>query len=291
MGFEPTADIQSAIQQAKVLYIVGADPAGDDPVLEEAIAHADFVIVQELFPTKTTALANVILPAQTLFEREGSYTSGERRVQRFYPAVPPRGETRADFSITSQLGAKAGIDLEGTSAALVMKQIGENVPAFKGITYQALSQVVEQYPIIARDDLYYGGTSYENKQGIGVQLAGLKEGDEIAIPQVDSPQHPELSKGSLLAVPINRLYDQGQLITKSEVLQNLLPKPYVVLNTEDAESLNISEGSNVSLSLLTDGQPVNVKVDASVPAGVVLVPRSMGIPIEKPTAVTLSPAE
>jgi NADH-quinone oxidoreductase subunit G len=115
-------------------------------------------------------LADVVLPAQAYIERDGSYTSGERRVQRFYPAVPPRGEARADYAITAAVAAQAGVDLEGTSTALVMERIASSLAAFSGITYQGLAEVHAQEPIIGRADLYYGGTSYMNSQGLGMHL-------------------------------------------------------------------------------------------------------------------------
>ena len=64
--------------------------------------------VQELFLTETARLAEVVLPAQAFSEREGSYTNGERRVQRFYPGVPPGPQVRADFTITAQIGPAPG---------------------------------------------------------------------------------------------------------------------------------------------------------------------------------------
>ena len=60
---------------------------GDDPSLTDVVRDAGFVVVQDLFLTETAKLADVVLPAQPFTEREGTYTSGERRVQRFYPAV------------------------------------------------------------------------------------------------------------------------------------------------------------------------------------------------------------
>ena len=91
IGFRPTTDLAKSFQ-GKTIYIAAADPAGDDPDLAEALRGAKFVVVQELFLTETAKFAHAVLPAQAYTEREGSFTSGERRVQRFYPAVPPRGE-------------------------------------------------------------------------------------------------------------------------------------------------------------------------------------------------------
>jgi len=88
MGFRPLPDLKAALQAAKALYVVAADVAGDNPLLPEA---TDFLVVQDLFLTATAKLADVVLPVQAFTEREGTYTSGERRVQRYYPAVPAGG--------------------------------------------------------------------------------------------------------------------------------------------------------------------------------------------------------
>jgi len=176
LGFHPADDLAKALK-GKVVYVVAADPAGDDPALAATLKEAKFVIAQELFLTKTAKLADVVLPAQAYTERDGSFTSGDRRAQRFYPAVPARGQTKADFAITAEIGKELGIELEGRSASLVMDKIAAQVPAFAGISYGKLAEVSEQWPLVGRGDLYYGGAAYENKQGLGVQLA-QKEGSQ-----------------------------------------------------------------------------------------------------------------
>jgi NADH-quinone oxidoreductase subunit G len=177
-GFKSVTDPSTGSGQAlatsldsRVAYVVAADPVGDDPNLAGALKKAKFVIVQDLFLTETAKLADVVLPARAVTERDGSYTSGERRVQRFYPAVPSQGKAKADFAITSEIGRALGIDMEGSSAARVMDRIAVKVQTFTGISYGKLSEVTEQWPIIGRSDLYYGGTSYQNTQGLGVTIA------------------------------------------------------------------------------------------------------------------------
>ena len=115
--------------------MVAADPVGDDPKLAEALKGAATVIVQELFLTETAKLADVVLPAQAYTERDGSFTSGERRVQRFYPAVPPHAQARPDFAITAQIAAGLGLEIEGRSASQVMDRMAASVKAFSGISY------------------------------------------------------------------------------------------------------------------------------------------------------------
>ncbi|MEZ0397163.1 MAG: NADH-quinone oxidoreductase subunit NuoG [Anaerolineales bacterium] len=169
LGYQAVENLAETVR-GKVVYLAAADPAGDDPQLAEALKAAKAVLVQELFLTETAKLADVVFPAQAFTERDGSYTSGERRVQRFYPATPPLGETRPDFAIAASVAAAAGLEVEGRSALLVMDKIAAAVPAFAGISYGKLAEVTEQWPIVGRGDLYYGGTTYENRQGLGVHL-------------------------------------------------------------------------------------------------------------------------
>ena len=123
LGFQPASDLANRLA-GKIVYIVAADPAGDDPKLAEALKGATTVIVQELFLTETAKLADVVLPAQAYTERDGSFTSGERRAQRFYPAVPPQAQARPDFAITAQIAAELGLDVEGRIRIARHGQVG-----------------------------------------------------------------------------------------------------------------------------------------------------------------------
>ena len=286
MGFRPMDDLQAALEGVDGLYVVGADPVGDHPTLREGVEALDCVIVQDVVLTKTAELASVFLPAQTFSEREGTYTNGERRVQRFYPAVPDLPSARADFVITAQIGERLSLDLEGRAASLVMERIAEQVPDYAGLTYYHLAQVTEQWPIIAREDLYYGGTSYENKQGLGVQLQPTSQaGGTVALSWPQLPTMEQADEGTLLAVPITRLYDQGQTVLPSKVLQARIPEAYIALHHSDAEVMQITDGDPVVMLLNGAEYQTTARLDLTVPAGVVLVPRSMGIPLIRPAAV------
>ncbi len=175
IGFKPAGDLTSL--KGKTVYVVGCDPAGDDSKLAQALNSAKTVIVQEIFLTDTAKLADIVLSAQAFTERDGSYTSGERRVQRFYPATPAFGESKADYAITALIAKELGMELEDSSSALVMNRLAAMIKAFTGISYGKLSETTEQWPIIGRSDLYYGGTSYQNTQGLGVHLNSKQESE------------------------------------------------------------------------------------------------------------------
>jgi NADH-quinone oxidoreductase subunit G len=291
MGLRPVRDLKDAFEAARVLYIVGADPVGDAPALAEAFQHASFKVVQELFLTETAKLADVVLPAQAYTEREGTFTSGERRVQRFYPAVPARSECKADFAITAQIAAGLGVELEARIAARVMVHIANELPDYAGVNYRSLAEVTEQWPMIGRGDLYYGGTTYENTQGLGIQLAPASQ--RGLSPALAWPQMVEggAQQDGLWAVPVTRLYDRGWTVLPSDLLKDRIPQPHVVLNPTDAAQLNIRDGQGLQVEINGVQAFALARLDENLPVGIVCVPRSMGLPISGPVNIKVSAAE
>jgi NADH-quinone oxidoreductase subunit G len=285
MGLQPSADLATTMKEAGLLYIVGADPAGDDPNWAAAVDGAQFVVVQELALTKTAQAADVVLPAQAFTEREGSYTSGERRVQRFYPAVPALDGTRADYTITAQLASALGLNLEQKLAGKIFAQLAETNDSYKGLSYAKISEVAPQWPIIGRDDVYYGGTTYDNTQGLGIQMTNAAARGQNPVLSFEAPLERELPKEGMLAVPVSRLYDRGNTILPSTLLHNRLEAPQVVLHPEDAEQLGLEMGSTTSVTVNGVQATVTAHIDNSLPKGTVLIPRSLGLPIHGPVAL------
>jgi NADH-quinone oxidoreductase subunit G len=292
MGFQPDEDLEGTLRSSKALYVVASDPAGDDPALVEALESVEFLVVQELFLTDTAKLADVVLPAQAFIEREGSLTNGERRVQRFYSAVPKIGQTLPDFSIAARIGSKLSIDLEGNLAGRVMEQIAAQLPDYSPVSYREISAVVEQWPDMSRDDLYFGGTSYENTQGLGYQLQPTSQrGEQVTLHAIKPSGKVSDGKVDLLAVPVTKLYDRGITLMPAELLHQRIPTPYVILHPQTASPMEITDGMHLHLSLSEDGIPVLAQLDETIPEDVILVPRSMGVPIHGPTAVQVEIVE
>jgi NADH-quinone oxidoreductase subunit G len=283
IGFRPVEDLQAVFDKAEAVYIVGADPFGDGTLKIKGNKPKPFMAVQDLFETETARLADVILPAQAYTERDGTFTSGERRVQRFYPAVPALEGPRADFAITSQVAREMGIILEGTSASVVFEIMAADHPAFAGMNYSRLAEVEPQWPIVGRGDVYYGGTTYDNKQGLGVQLTNAAQrGEKVTLPRVPKVAVHRPKEKSLLAVPVSRLYDRGVVISYSPLLDQRVGEAFVALHPSTAEQFGIAAGERVTLNLDGASETVLVKLDDTISTGVALVPRSMGLPITGP---------
>ncbi|MEM5775029.1 MAG: molybdopterin-dependent oxidoreductase, partial [Anaerolineaceae bacterium] len=220
MGFRTDTGLVNAIKKSGCLYIAGADPVREQPDLAYAVETADFVVVQDLFLTETAKLADVVFPALAFTEREGSYTSGERHVQRFYQAVSPLAGAQTDFAITARIARLLGLQLEEKAASLVMEEIARHIAGYEDIDYACLAECIQQWPIIERKDLYYGGTQYENRQGLGTRLPNVNRPSEGGFARFSMGNEKPLAEGSLRVVPITRLYDQSRTMMYAPLLEN-----------------------------------------------------------------------
>ena len=275
IGFRPNVDFAAALAGAKAVYIVAADPAGDG-LFEKG---DQFVIVQDVLLTPTAELADVVLPASAFMERDGSYTTGERRVQRFYAALPALPDTRPDFTITAQLAARLGLELEGRFALRVFAALAEAVPAFEGLTFNRLSEVEEQWPIVGREDMYYGGTTYANYQGLGAHLGKVEGGDDTIW---RAKVRKDAMGSGLKAVPVTVLYDRGTVIGRSNTLGPRLAERHFAVNPKDAKKHGLIDGEKARIEADGRGAELVVRVSENVPVGFALVPRSMGLDLDGP---------
>ena len=123
-----------------------------------ALQNLDFVIVQELFETDTTAYADVVLPAASFAEIDGTFTNNDGFVQRVRKSIEPVHQSRPDWMITAQLAKELGADFGfDASTSAVFREIAERVPAYADLRYPLLkdeSQPVQvQHAIASKKDL------------------------------------------------------------------------------------------------------------------------------------------
>ena len=260
------SNVQSPISDAKAIYIVGTDPVGDG----EALPKDAFVVVQELFLTETAQHANIVLPAISFAERDGTYTNAERRVQRFYAALPVTVDARPDWNIFMDIGRRLGLGWRYFTAEEVMEELAGSVPAYADMNYARLRQTQEQWPPVGAEDLYFGGTAYDNRGGMGAQYpAECEKMQRLAVQWVEPPALPS---GDIIAVPVRRLYQRGTLIAQSHLLDPRTLSAYIELSRADAERLGIADGDVVTVTLASGEREMTAHVDGQAPKGAVLVP-------------------
>ena len=284
LGLLPDLALTETISAVMGLYIAGADPAADDPALKVAIEKAGFVMVQDLFLTETAKLADVVFPAQAVVEHDGSLVSGERRAQKFAAAVPAPAETRSDREVVSALLEKLGAASLPLGAKELFDLITKEEPGFSSLTFEALGETRDQWPQVGRNEVYYGGTGYDNQFGLGVILPSVT--GESGMPRkVRMPESIKPPRNQWLAFPVTRLYDRSRQVMSS-LLKDRSAKG-LSLHPEDAATLQITEGSNVKLKMNDQVFALAVHLSSDQPKGRLLVTRNGEVPITKPEAVEI----
>jgi NADH-quinone oxidoreductase subunit G len=279
LGYSAEAAHDIISNPPRVLILAQADVAADDPTAAAWLGKVESIISFSLFADAATAKAKVALPVQSFAERDGSYTNGERRVQRFYTAQGPMGEAAPLWQAAQRIGEKLGVGKARLSAAQVMGDIAASVPAFAGCRYPELAKVAEQFPLVGGDDLYYGGTQHKNTGGLGVQIASAADaGVAPAVGPVASAAAPAASGEKLLVIPTTELYNRERTFTPSEdeLMRPRIPAPYAEINADDAERLSVRDGDLVAVEV-ADGKTVQVRahVNGAAPKGTVLLPRNL----------------
>jgi NADH-quinone oxidoreductase subunit G len=259
------------------LYVAGADPIGDGLLADRG--QLDFLVVQELFLTETAAQADVVLPAQSWAEREGTYTNGERRVQRFYPAIPVVGDSRPDWQILAEVSERVGLGKVPFAAGLVFRDIAAAVPQYADMTYRTLAQPVEQWPPVGDNDLYFAGTSYDNKSGVGEQWAVVAETEE-GLEQYPLPPAPPVAAedDGLPVVEARALYRPGILIDHTHLLEQRVARPELLLHPLDADGLGIAGGDLVTARIGAQQGQLHANVSAEWGMPGLAVVRAVDLP-------------
>jgi NADH-quinone oxidoreductase subunit G len=274
---EPGLDAQAILDAARAgdidaLYFLGSDPVGEG--LLDGRGELDFLVVQELFMTESAKLADVVLPAQSWAEREGTYTNGERRVQRFYPAIPAIGQSRPDWLIVAQIGERVGLGKPPFAASLLFREIAQSVSQYENLDYRSLARTEKQWPDVGGEDLYYGGNAYENTAGLGQQWAAKAESEEVQGYPLPESQDSDL--GGLGLVHTVALYSPGTLLDQSGLLAGRVANPTALLHSNDASELDVVDGDTVAIQVNGVELQALARVDGQAPAGVVLL-RGIGL--------------
>ena len=268
----------------KVLYIMGENPVISDPDishLREALEKVDFLVVQDIFLTETASFADLVLPATSFAEKEGTFTNTDRRVQRVRKALEPPGEAREDSWIIAQVASRLGYDMGDVSAARVMEEIASLTPSYAGISYQRLDERGElRWPCPTPD---HPGTPILHMDKF-TRGRGLFSAVEYKPPaeEPDGEYPLVLTTGRLLTH-----YHTGSMTRRVKPLDELVHENQVWINPDDAEGLGVVSGEEVAVQSRRGAIRVRARVTEKVPMGVIFIPFHFG---ESPANALTNPA-
>ncbi|WP_440604359.1 formate dehydrogenase subunit alpha [Bacillus sp. GB_SG_008] len=226
------------------MYVMGEEMALVDSNanhVQHILENLDFLIVQDMFLTKTARFADVILPAAPSLEKEGTFTNTERRIQRLYEVMPPLGDSKPDWWILQKVARTLGANWNYEHPSEIMDEIASLAPLYSQATYDRLegwnslcwgSHDGSDTPL-----LYVDGFNFPDKKA----RLSLNEW----IPPVEAPEEYDLllNNGRML-----EHFHEGNMTKKSAGILSKMSEVFVEISPELAMERNVKDGSLVELA-------------------------------------------
>ncbi len=253
----------------RAMYIMGENPLMSDPDLNhvrEAMERLDFLVVQDIFPNETAEIADVVLPAASFAEKEGTFTNTERRVQLLGRAVGSVGESMPDGDIICALSERMGYGMSYRGAYEVMEEIALLTPSYGGILHHRLSEGFGlQWPC---PDGGHPGTPYLHRKKFAKGL-----GTFITVDFLPPDEPPDEAYPFLLTTGrVCFHYHTGTMCRRTAVLEREEPECLAEINPADAERLSIRKGSRVRVSSRRGAIELKADVTDRTPEGTIFIP-------------------
>jgi formate dehydrogenase alpha subunit len=252
----------------KALFIVGENPVVSDPDLNHAIKEMqalDFLVVQDIFLTETAQLADVVLPAVTFAEKEGTFSNTERRVARVRRAVPPLAGTKQDWQIIAEISNRMNYPMNYQNPEEIFEEIRTVTPSYAGLTYKRLDAGGIQWPCPTED---HPGTVFLHKdkfaRGLGAFFA-IDHKDPAEMPDSEYPLY--LTTGRLLYH-----YHTGTMSRKAKGLVEKAPECQVEISDLDGANYGIATGDRVRVKTRRGEITAKALISPKAVPGTVFVP-------------------
>jgi formate dehydrogenase alpha subunit len=256
------------------LYIVGTDPMMAIPdvnSLKKALEKASFLVVQDIFLSEIGKLADVVLPAATWVEREGTHTYVDRRVQRIDKVVDPVGEAKPDWWIICQLAKRMGYEekFNYTSANEIFEEIRKCVPQYKGITYERLKKTPGGIHWPCPSEEHPGTPTMFLQKFNTTDSLGHFQAVEFKPPaELPDEEYPYLLTTGRSIFH----YHTGTMTRRTPKLNDEVRNCYVQVNPQDAYGAGVRDGEIVMLKTRRGSIEAQAKVTDIVPPGLLFVP-------------------
>lgn len=253
----------------RCLLVIGEDPAVTDPgrrFVERALQSLDCLVVAELFLTETAKLADVVLPVASFAEKDGTFTSTERRVQRVRRVVAPPGEARPDWAILEDLARRLGRPMGFTDAAGIFAEMAALTPSYRGMSHARLERCGGlQWPC---PDADHPGTPVLHRER-------FPRGRGRLIPVHDTPP-AELPDGEyplqLTTFRLHHQYGSGSMTRRAPLLERENPDGLLWIHPIDARRYGIADGTPVRVRSRRGAVETRAVLSDDVAPGTVAMP-------------------
>ena len=226
------------------IYIMGENPMVSDPDIthvKHCLESVDFLVVQDIFMTETSELADVVLPAASFAEKDGTFSNTERRVQRVRKAINPIGNSKPDWQILMEIMNSLGHNKKYFHPSEIMDEISALTPQYAGINYDRLEGEGIQWPC---PDTDHQGTQYLHKVAIARGRGLFMPAEYTKSAELPDKDYPFIfTTGRILSH-----YHTSTMTGRVEGLNALAPESYVEINETTAAKWEINEGDKIRLT-------------------------------------------
>jgi len=252
----------------KFVYIMGENPMVSDPDInhvKEALENVDFLVVQDIFLTETAEFADVVLPASSYAEKEGTFTNTERRVQMVNKAIEPLEGTKPDWVIINELTNLLGYNQEYSSVEDIMKEINLVTPIYAGMDYKRIKDGGLQWPCKSFDD---PGTKFLHKDKFSRGLGLFTPIEYVSPMEVADKEYPiTLTTGRTLYH-----YHTATMTNKTEGINKIVPENFFEVSPNTAKKYSINDGDKIYISSRRGTTSAIAKVTDIIKDNVIFMP-------------------
>ncbi len=265
-------EIMDAIHsdQIKGMYILGENPAMSDPDAEharDALAKLDCLVVQDIFLTETANYADVVLPSSAWPEKTGTVTNTNRQVQMGRPAVPPPGDAKEDWWITTELAKRLGLNWDYTHPSQVFAEMALNMRSLDNITWERLENSAVTYPSLSPED---PGQPIVFSDGFP-----RKDGRAKFTPaNVTAPAETPDSEYPMILTTGRQLehWHTGSMTRRATVLDWAEPEANASLHPKTLRKLGVEPGGMITLETRRGKINIMARADRAVAEDMVFLP-------------------
>ncbi|MHC4223301.1 MAG: formate dehydrogenase subunit alpha [Planctomycetota bacterium] len=255
----------------KGMYMLGENPFLSDPntnKVRKSLSSLEFLVCQDIFLTETAEFADVIFPATSALEKDGTFTNTDRRVQVGRPALQPPGEARLDWQITCDLSTRFGYPMHYESAAQVFDEFVSLTSAYRGLSHDKLGSTGKLYPCPNPDEsdgtVVMFGDGFPTPDG----RARFVPAEHTGADELPDDEYPFI----LVTGRVLEHWHTGVMTRRSFALDALEPEAFVEIHPEDCRKLGVKAGSYVTVRSRRGALTTKVRESNAPQPGSVFIP-------------------
>jgi formate dehydrogenase major subunit len=271
-GLTVTEIIGSALKGGvRGMYMLGENPFLSDPNINKvrkALAKLDFLVVQDIFLTETAEFADVILPASSYLEKDGTYTNTDRRVQLGRQVLDTPGQARVDWEVVQDIANRIGLNWRYTSPRDIFEEMVSVIPSYRNLSYDNLGPSGKLYP--NPDPEHSDGTvvMFTDRFNTDDGLAHLVPAEWLPAKELPDEEYPfVLNTGRML-----EHWHTGSMTRRSYALDAIAPEALVFVHPADAAELGLADGDMARVSSRRGTIELAVKVSGREARGNCFIP-------------------